>query len=130
MFNYSVYVNVLPNPKGNLRAFADLIIEDVMVVSGFKVIESASGELFVGAPSEQYTKKDGTKDWIDKIRFREELEEGERRGPIQTRIYQSILEKYEEYAKGGPRKAAPAARNDETPTKKPTRTSTFDEPPF
>ena len=127
MFNYSVYVNVLQNPKGNLRAFADIIVEDVMVISGFKVIESKTGDLFVGAPTEKYTNKEGKEDWIDKVRFREELEEGERRGPVQTQIYQSILEKYEEYSKGN-RKGSSA--KDSMPTNNNKRAATFDEPPF
>lgn len=49
MFSYSIKVNKLKNPAGKIVAFAALLIDDVLEVHGFRVINGSKG-LFVSPP--------------------------------------------------------------------------------
>ena len=42
----------LENGKGPLKAFADIIIDDLILIKGFRVVEGKHG-LFVSVPQEQ-----------------------------------------------------------------------------
>lgn len=96
-FNFTVNVYPFKSPKGKGRAFASVIIEDVMEVKGFKIIEGSRG-LFVSVPQKEGTNKEGERTWYPDVIFREDTnpEEGIYQGPIQKEIFDAILAKYQE----------------------------------
>lgn len=100
MGNFSFSVNVYPiNSSSKLKAFASVIIEDVMEIKGFKIFESSKG-LFVSVPSTKGTDKEGVeKYWADVI-FHEETnpEEGIYDGPCASEVKKAIIDKYKAVA--------------------------------
>ncbi len=93
MFSYSVRVNKIQNPKNKLLGFADIIIDDVMVVKGFKIFEGPRGA-FVKPPAHKGQDKEGGEAWFDDILFTEEKEGDQKQGPVQLEIYQEILNEW------------------------------------
>lgn len=49
MFSYTIKVNKLKQPAGKIVAFAALVIDDVLEVHGFRIINGSKG-LFVSPP--------------------------------------------------------------------------------
>lgn len=68
MFNYSVKVFKIQNPKSKLVGFASLLIEDVIQVDGFKIFDGSNG-IFVKVPSHEGKNKDGERAWYDDVKF-------------------------------------------------------------
>ena len=68
MFNFSVDVFKLPNPLGKLVGFAKIIIEDALVLDGFKIFDGSKG-LFLSPPSREGKDKEGNKSYFDQIIF-------------------------------------------------------------
>ena len=71
-------------------AFASLIIDDVLEVDGFKVIDGSKG-LFVSAPQHKGKDKEGNDSWFEDVRF---IGDEAVKDPIKTEIYQAILTEY------------------------------------
>lgn len=82
------------NGAGNTKAFATLVIDDVVAVKGFKVVESRSGDLFVGFPSTKGKDKEGNEKWYNDVQFYEDVEEGQYGGPIRKSATDAILAEY------------------------------------
>lgn len=91
MFNYSVKVNRIKNPRGKMVAFASLVIEDVLEVRGFKIFNGAKG-YFVSPPSKQ-DRNDPTK-WHNDIFWHEEGEKDGWNGPVATEIYNAMINEF------------------------------------
>lgn len=94
--NFSAKVTTLQNPRGALRAFATLIVNDVIHINGFRVLEGSKGT-FVSAPQKKGSKPDpetGKDIYYDEVRFVEETEEGQWRGPIAEAAFKAILDAY------------------------------------
>lgn len=70
------------NSDGNLKALANVILDDVLIVRGFKVLKGKSG-LFVGMP--QKLTKEGR--WYDIVNCVDEA--------IKRKIEDAILEAYD-----------------------------------
>ena len=90
MFNYSFNVRKL-NGNSNLKAFVTLIIDDVMSIDGFKVVDGRNG-LFVSAPSHKGTvMEDGVQKekYFDDVRFL-----GENGLEVGTEIKNAMLDAY------------------------------------
>ena len=68
MFNYSVKVFKIQNPKSKLVGFASLLIEDVIQVDGFKIFDGSNG-IFVKVPSHEGKNKEGERAWYDDVKF-------------------------------------------------------------
>lgn len=68
MFNYSVKVFRIQNPKSKLVGFASLLIEDVIQVDGFKIFNGTNG-IFVKVPSHEGKNKEGERAWYDDVKF-------------------------------------------------------------
>ena len=51
-------IHVRMHSRGKLRAFASITIDHWLVVRGLKVIEKATGDLFVAMPTREDTGKD------------------------------------------------------------------------
>jgi DNA-binding cell septation regulator SpoVG len=70
MFSYSFKIRKLNTPS-KLKAFVSIVIDDVMEVDGFKIVDGSNG-LFVSAPSHKGTvMEDGVKveKYFDDVRF-------------------------------------------------------------
>tara|TARA_Y100001937_G_scaffold128224_1_gene203122 strand:+ start:2039 stop:2476 length:438 start_codon:yes stop_codon:yes gene_type:complete len=90
MFNYSFNVRRL-NGNSNLKAFVTLIVDDVMSIDGFKVVDGRNG-LFVSAPSHKGTvMEDGVQKekYFDDVRFL-----GENGLEVGTEIKNAMLDAY------------------------------------
>lgn len=89
MFSYRVKVRKINNAK--LKGVASLIIDDVIEIDGFKIINGSKG-LFVSVPSHKGTvMEDGTKveKYFDDVRF-----PGEQGQEVGQEIKQAILTEY------------------------------------
>ena len=73
MFSYTINVRKI-NSASKLKGIASIIIDDIMEIDGFKIIEGSNG-LFVSVPSHKGTVvEDGQKveKYFDDIRFKNE----------------------------------------------------------
>lgn len=95
MFNYTVKIYPIKNPQGKLRAFASMLVDDVLEIKGFRIVEGRNG-LFVSAPSTPKEQEDGTTKWYNDIMFREEVEEGSYEGPIEAQVKRSMLDAFKD----------------------------------
>ena len=93
MFNYTSKINPLNPPLGKMVAFATLVIDDVLEVQGFKIINGAKG-LFVSPPQHKGkgTDEDGNtiEKWYDDVRF-----VGEDREVVSEEIKRSMIETFQ-----------------------------------
>ena len=90
MFSYSFKVRKL-NSASKLKAFVTLVIDDVLEIDGFKVIDGSKG-LFVSVPSHKGTvMEDGIKvdKYFDDVRF-----QGEEGATVGTEIKDAMLQAY------------------------------------
>lgn len=117
---FSAKVNTLQAPRGALRAFATLIINDVVQINGFRVLEGSKGT-FVSAPQKKGTKPDpesGKDVYYDEVRFDEPTQEGQWRGPIAEAAFNAILDAYASgNATGGGGSDRPEPSNERPKTK-------------
>ena len=94
MFSYTVKVNPLPRPLGKIVGFASLLIDDVLEVNGFRIINGQKG-LFVSPPQHKGKGKDENGNeidkWYDDVRFIGETSED-----VSKEIKESILNSYNE----------------------------------
>jgi stage V sporulation protein G len=89
MFSYKIKVRKINSPK--LKGVASLVIDDVLEVDGFKIIDGSKG-LFVAVPSHKGTiVEDGVKvdKYFDDVRF-----PGEQGLEVREEIKQAILSEY------------------------------------
>ena len=113
MFSYDVVVRPIQSPKGSLRAYANLIIDEVVEVCGFKVLESRKGDLFVSAPQTKSNKQDenGKDIYYNDVRFLDsKTNEDDWRTPLEDEIFKAILAKYEEVRGQSARGSAASAQ--------------------
>ena len=92
MFSYTARVNALKNPIGKIVGFASLVLDEVLEVQGFRIIEGSKG-LFVSPPQHKGKGKDDEGNevdtWYDDVRFL-----GENSEEIGKEIKQAILDSY------------------------------------
>ena len=67
--------------------FASLLVEDVLEIGGFKIIDGAKG-IFVSAPQHKGKDKEGNDAWYDDVRFLGEDT------TVRDEIYQSIIDTF------------------------------------
>jgi len=64
------YIKIFPFDtdisQSSLKAYADVILDDLLVIKGFKILVGKSGGLFIGMPSKKG--KDGK--YYDQIEFK------------------------------------------------------------
>ena len=73
-------------PDSSMRAYADVIFNDLILIKGFRVLTSKTGGLFVGFPSQK--SKDGQ--FRDTIEFKS--------GELKSKVRSAILESYKTYS--------------------------------
>lgn len=106
MFSYAVQVRPIRNPKSKVVAFASLLIDDVLEINGFRVIDGAKG-LFVSAPSHKGKNKEGEDTWFDDVRFL-----GDNADNIKEEVYRSILDSFTDGKNASSRGTAAEAQAD------------------
>ena len=67
-------VSVLPEPKNNTLAFVDILVNDSIVIRGFRVCDGKKGR-FVGFPSKEGKDKEGKEEWFPQVTFKNRDEE-------------------------------------------------------
>jgi DNA-binding cell septation regulator SpoVG len=115
---FSAKVNLVKNPQGPLRAYATLVINNLIEINGFRVVEGSKG-LFVAAPQTKGTKQteDGKDQYFDDVRFSDADEKGF--SETKTSVQQTILEAYGAVLGASGRGDTAAARtNDPKPSGK------------
>ena len=106
MFNYTIKIRPI-RTASKLKAFASILIDDIMEVDGFKIIDGSKG-LFVTPPSHKGTvTEDGVQveKYFDDIRF-----PGEEGIEFSNELKQSILDSYKETVPAERKTSAPSSR--------------------
>lgn len=114
--SYSAKVRIVNGGTGNLKAYATLVINDLLMIEGFKVLESKGGQIFVGVPQHKGQDKDGKETWYNDVRWNEDVEEGQFRGPNAEAALSAILEEYgRALSSSAPQRAGKAQSNRSEP---------------
>ena len=72
--------------QSSLRAYADVALDDLVLIKGFRIMAAKSGGLFIGMPSKMG--KDGK--YYDQVEFKTE--------EFQSLLRSRILEAYKEFS--------------------------------
>ena len=79
------FIKIYPFDTGfhqtSLRGYADVVLDDLLVIKGFKILAAKSGGLFIGMPS----KKGKDNKYYDQIEFKD----NDFRYKLQNRILES-----------------------------------------
>ena len=114
MFSYTVKVNQLPRPLGKIVGFASLVIDDVLEVNGFRIINGQKG-LFVSPPQHKGKGKDENgnevEKWYDDVRFI-----GDQSEDISKEIKESILSSFNSNSVTSDRASAASAHAQTNPS--------------
>ena len=81
-----IYPFDLGSSESSLRAYADVVLEGLVLIKGFRVLASKSGGSFIGMPSKMG--KDGK--YYDQVEFKTE--------EFQSLLRNRILEAYKEFS--------------------------------
>lgn len=81
--------------SGNLKAYVTLIIDNEIAISGFRVLCSKTGDLFVAAPSHKGTDKEGKEAYFDDVRFIGDREEGAKDSNFGRECKEFIIAQYQ-----------------------------------
>lgn len=71
MFSYKIKIRKINNPNSKLKAFVSIIIDDIMEIDGFKIINGVNG-LFVSVPNHKGTVAENgvqVEKYFDDLRF-------------------------------------------------------------
>lgn len=111
MFSYEINLRKISNPNLKIKAVASVVIDGIMSVDGFKVINGSKG-LFVSVPNHKGSiMEDGVKvdKYFDDVRFL-----GEEGNAIAQEIKSSILDAYNSDSTSTPSRAKTAAAHNKT----------------
>ena len=81
-----IYPFDLGSSQSSLRAYADVVLDDLVLIKDFRILNSKSGGLFIGMPSKMG--KDGK--YYDQVEFTTE--------ESQSLLRSRILEAYKEFS--------------------------------
>jgi DNA-binding cell septation regulator SpoVG len=93
---FTAKVNRISNPRGALRAFATLVINDVVEINGFRILEGSKGT-WAAPPQKKGSKPDpetGKDVYYDEVRFNEPKQEGQFRGPVAEQALAAVMAAY------------------------------------
>lgn len=127
MFSYEFSFHPLSDSSGPAQAFAELIVDGCLKVSGFKIMKNQkSGELWVAPPQEKSNKLDdeGKPQYFPRVWWVDSKEkEEDRRTKMEEEVYSAMVQAWEASRKVSSRQAAAGAhatRNSpQTPEAKP-----------
>ena len=80
-----IYPFDLGSSQSSLRAYADVVLDGLVLIKGFRVIASKSGGLFIGMPSKMG--KDGK--YYDQVELKTDV--------FQSSLKSRILDAYKEF---------------------------------
>jgi hypothetical protein len=119
MLSLAAKPHVLPTPIKSLLGFCDLIIDDVIIISDFKVFEGKNG-LFIKNPSKKTNQKDeqGNDKYLDTVRFLDAKEnEKDWHTPLQKEAYEVMITEFKKaMGKGSPTSESSTERTTDTKT--------------
>ena len=81
-----IYPFDLGSSQSSLRAYADVALDDLVLIKGFRIMAAKSGGVFIGMPSKMG--KDGK--YYDQVEFKTE--------EFQSLLRSRILEAYKEFS--------------------------------
>ena len=81
-----IYPFDLGSSQKSLRAYADVVLDDLVLIKGFRILTSKSGGLFIGMPSKMG--KDGK--YYDQVELKTE--------EFKSLLRNSIIEAYKEFS--------------------------------
>ena len=81
-----IYPFDLGSSQSLLRAYADVVLDDLVLIKGFRILSAKSGGLFIGLPSK--IGKDGK--YYDQVEFTTE--------EFQSLLRSRVLEAYKEFS--------------------------------
>lgn len=112
MFNYRVSVKPVETPNTTASypfvATASLIIEDLLEIRGFKIIDGQRG-LFVSPPARQYD-RDGQRAFYNLVFWHEDREDGTWRGRYEGEVYKAMIDEYLRLSRNTSRSSAARAQ--------------------
>lgn len=90
---FSAKVSLIPEPKGVMKAYATLVVNDLIEINGFRIIDGSKG-MFVAPPQTKSQKLDeeGKEQYFDDVRFCDKNEKGF--SDTKTLVQSTILEAY------------------------------------
>ena len=105
MFSYTVKVNKLNQPAGKIVGFASLVVDEVMEIHGFRIIDGVNG-LFASPPQHQGKIKNQDtgeleQKWFDDVRF-----VGENYEELRDEVKKAIIAEYQKTASSSNRATA------------------------
>lgn len=132
-FKYTVEVFPFKDPKGPKKAFASVLVDGVMEIRGFSIVDTGKGA-FVGVPQRKGVDKQnpGKEKWFDDVVFHEDVDpqNGIFKGPVFKEIEQAMIAAYNSKVGGNSRGNA-AAANSSAPTQtknvKPSASFNYDD---
>ena len=80
-----IYPFDLGSSQSSLRAYTDVVLDDLVLIKGFRVLAAKSGGLFIGMPSKMG--KDGK--YYDQVEFKT--------NDFQSLLISRILDAYKEF---------------------------------
>jgi len=72
--------------QGSLQAYADVVLDDSVLIRGFRILASKSGGLFIGMPS----KKGKNGKYYDQVEFKTDA--------LKSLLRNQILDAYKEFS--------------------------------
>jgi len=104
-------VNVLENSTGALKAFADLIIDDVLVVKGFRILTNKNDNSTFVSPPTTNKEVEGESKWFDNVTY---LDYEEKHSATREAVSEAILAAYKEIVSPTTRQNSAAANKEAT----------------
>lgn len=113
MFSYEFSFHPLADSSGPAQAFAELIIEGSLKVSGFKIMKNQkTGELWVAPPQEKSSKLDdeGKAQYFPRVWWVDAKEkEDDRRTKMEEEVYSAMVQAWTDSRATSSRQAAAGA---------------------
>lgn len=78
-------VKIYPFEAGNIRAYAEITLNDVLVIRGIKILETPQGGLYLGYPAQKA--REG--------KYRDLVEPAT--NALREQIRRAVIDKYKEY---------------------------------
>lgn len=118
MFSYEIKIRKITKPNLKIKAVASLIVDGIMSIEGFKIIDGSKG-LFVSVPNHKGTvMEDGVKidKYFDDVRFL-----GEEGVSVSQEIKDAILQAYNSNSSSDTPRVKAAAAHTQTQKTKPSQ---------
>lgn len=121
---FSAKVNVLATPMGALKAYATLVIDEKIELTGFRIMEGTKGTFVAGPQTKGKPGEDGKDQWFDNIRYTD-MDTESKRSDTKDSVSEVIMAAYKTAMPDTRARTASARIDDPKPTgKKPAMART------